>query len=858
MTVERRAFLVRAGSTLAALCARPAGAAASGGDPSPPDEHQSAVLVDLTQCVGCRLCEYACSKANGLPAGPLESYDDQSVFSRHRRPAPDALTVVNAWPRPTGGDSGPATRVAATATATSHPAAVYAKVNCVHCLHPACVSACIVGALQRRPDGAVTYDAWKCIGCRYCMVACPFGLPAYEYEDAFTPRVMKCQFCAPLIAKGEPPACVAACPRQAMQFGPRSRLVEFAHQRIAAEPGRYVDHVYGEHEVGGTAWMYVSPVPFAQAGFVTLPSTAPPALTEAIQHGVFKHWIAPVGWYALLALVMYVTGRRARVAVDSAVSAEGSPPGPTPGPRQHTAMTLPLPWRRARGHVAATACGDGDGHCCGGCGEPGGVRLQEYVAEAGRDACSDHEVRPAASTAIAEALPAPTPAALVRAEGPGSGDDDEPRHKPARHDAHGLSDDGVGGNGRARPQRPGRSGAHGHDHPVAMPVDHRLLTPGVWLLIALVVVGFGFMAYRFIFGLAATTNLDQHYPWGLWIAMDVGSGIALAGGGFVTATLVHIFHREHYHAVARSALLTALLGYTFYVPGLLADIGRWYNIWHPILPSMWQGNSVLFEVGICVMLYLNVQYAEMVPVVCERLMAQERLARFHGLIRLIHGRAEFVMPALLVLGVALSTFHQSSLGNLMVIAPHKLHALWWTPLSPLLFLLSAMMVGFPMVIFTILAASWSLNRKPEMHVLAPLAARFVPAFLCLYLCAKVGDMAVRGTWTYLLDGSAAGGLWLAEMLGGVVLPLALLLAPRVRRSPRWLAASTLLVILGVVLNRLNVFVLGYSPPFAEKAYFPSLTEFMVSMGLVAALMLAYRVAVTYLPILEPTEGARQT
>src|SRR5690606_11899812 len=148
------------------------------------------------------------------------------------------------------------------------------------------------------------------------------------------------------------------------------------------------------------------------------------------------------------------------------------------------------------------------------------------------------------------------------------------------------------------------------------------------------------------------TNLDQQHAWGLWIAMAGGSGIALAGGGFVTAALVHIFHREHYPALARSALLTALLGYTFSVPGLLADIRRWYNIWHPTIPTMWQGNSVLFEVGLCVMIYLNVQYAELAPIICERLISEKRFARFHRLLRFTRHWLEKIMPSLLVLGVA--------------------------------------------------------------------------------------------------------------------------------------------------------------------------------------------------------------
>jgi Ni/Fe-hydrogenase subunit HybB-like protein/Fe-S-cluster-containing dehydrogenase component len=680
------------------------------------------VLVDLTACVGCRMCEFACREANGIPAGDRSAYDDTSVFARIRRPAPDSLTVVNAWPDP-----------------SNREVPVYAKLNCVHCNKPACVSACIVGALEKQPNGAVTYDAWKCIGCRYCMVACPMQLPAYDYQDALTPQVRKCQFCNDRLNRDNgaaQPACVEACPRQAMTFGKRDELVELAHEKIKQKPTQYVRHVYGEHEVGGTSWMYLSPVPFEQAGFLKLGDVAPPVLTEKIQHGVFKYWIAPIGWYGFLSTMMWWTGRRGRVAQAAVRPSSAMKDSPA-----------------------------------------------EFLA-------------PAAA----------------------------------------------------------RATVHGG----AAPVRRKLLTPGVWVLILLVLCGAGFVLYRFVVGLGASTNLDQQHPWGLWIAMDVGSGIALAGGGFVTAALTHVFHRHRYHAIARSALLTALLGYTFYVPGLLADIGRWYNIWHPTLPSMWQVNSVLFEVGICVMLYLTVQYAELTPIVCQRLLGDAwttRYPRVRRAARLTRDVLERIMPALLVAGVALSTFHQSSLGNLMVIAPSKLHPLWWTPWSPLMFLLSAVMVGFPVVIFTIVFASWCLEREPETDVLAGLAGRFVPVFLALYLATKVADMIWRGTHVYLLDRSYEGVLWLAEIVLGVMLPLVLCVTSRARRSPRGLATMSLLVIGGVILNRLDVFVLAYHPPYAQKVYFPSLTEFMVSAGLIAALMLTYRLAVTFLPILEPRPKA---
>ena len=801
------------------------------------------VLVDLSACVGCRLCEYACKSANGIPAGELAEYDDPAVFREPRRPAPDAFTVVNRFDvRPAG-------------AAERRP--LYAKINCMHCNHAACVSACLVGALSKEENGAVTYDAWKCIGCRYCMVACPFQLPAYSYEEVLTPQVRKCQLCfADRTGKGDQhlPACVEACPRQVMKWGKRKDLLTLAHARIAAQPGRYVDHVYGEHEVGGTSWLYLSPVPFEQAGFLTLGHDAPPALTEKIQHGVFKYWIAPIGWYSFLLSMFFVTKRRAERAHAAqhrrvALPVLNGENGAAIGEEIPQSPLLAESATRARSRQLAGAT----------------VADEPASPDTGWEETEDwHDEVPAPPSSRltgplesgANGVPADEEDDADR-----SGDDRRPSanraEMPVKHWRAVDQTRDLSGHRSTHAHAPGHEPSHAHDD-LAAPIPHKLLTPGVWALIAIVLTGVGFGLYRFIFGLAASTNLDQQHPWGLWIAMDVGSGIALAGGGFVSAAIFHVFHRERYHLLARSALLTALLGYTFYVPGLLADIGRWYNIWHPTIPTMWQGNSVLFEVGLCVMIYLNVQYAELTPIVCRRLLGDDwthRWPRTRKLIQLTHDTFERIMPLLLCLGVALSTFHQSSLGNLMVIAPYKLHHLWWSPLSPLLFLFSAMMVGLPMVIFTILFASWCLKREPEMAALTPLARKYVPVFVAMYLVTKVGDMVWRGTYGYLDDNSLLGNLFLIEVLAGVVLPLAMFLTPRVCRSPRLLATACLLVICGVVLNRLNVFVIGYFPPYETHRYFPSVTEFAVSAGLVAALLLAYRVAVTYLPILEPRPKA---
>ena len=396
-------------------------------------------------------------------------------------------------------------------------------------------------------------------------------------------------------------------------------------------------------------------------------------------------------------------------------------------------------------------------------------------------------------------------------------------------------------------------------HTMAAPVNKRLLTPGVWVLLGVIAVGLLAALYRFVFGLGAATNLNDHYPWGLWIAVDVASGVALAAGGFTTAALAHIFHRERYEVLVRPALLTAMLGYTFVALGLLVDLGRYYNIWHPMLPSMWQGNSVLFEVAMCVMCYLTVLYIEFLPVVCERFAGRVALP---GALGSLNGTVEKVLQVLdktlskiitvfVILGVVLSFMHQSSLGSLMLIAPTKMHPLWYTPLLPLLFLMSAIMVGYPMVIFESILASRTFKRKPEMHVLTPLS-KIVALFLGVYLAVKLGDILVRDSFVYLLDGTVASFAFLLELGLGLILPLALLMSHRVRRSPWGLFAAAALIIGGVALNRINVFLIAYQPPFAEGRYVPSVFEVLTTIGLIAALVFVYRVLVTIFPVL-PSE-----
>lgn len=387
-----------------------------------------------------------------------------------------------------------------------------------------------------------------------------------------------------------------------------------------------------------------------------------------------------------------------------------------------------------------------------------------------------------------------------------------------------------------------------------VPIKHKFFTPGVLVLVVLALNGFVFLMGRFFFGLGAVTNLNNQYPWGLWIGVDVAAGVALAAGGFTTAALGHVMHREEYAAIVRPALLTAMLGYTFVALGVVVDIGRWYFVWHPLI--MWNGNSALFEVGICVMIYMTVLYIEFLPVVTERFIGKVNLPgvlfRLNKIVdkvlRLLDRGLSKTMFVFIIAGVVLSTLHQSSLGTLMVIAGPKMHPLWQTPILPLLFLLSAISVGFPMVIFESLLASRSLGLKPEMHVLSRLGSMIAP-LLGVYLAFKIGDMVIRETFVYLTEFNTASIMFTIEVLFGVIIPLRMFLSRKVLKSPPLLFAASTLVILGVLLNRINNFIVAYTPPYSTHPYIPSFGEFSVTIGFAAMLILAYRFIVLNFPVI---------
>ena len=246
--INRRDFLKVGGAVLAWSIVGSEKALASGDFTGNPD--RVGMLSDVTRCIGCRRCEAACNRANNLPA-PKTSFEDTSVFEEERRPYVadvQSYTVVNRYKGKNGKP-------------------VYRKIQCMHCDEPSCVSACPVGAMKKSKEGPVVWNGKVCIGCRYCITACPFYVPAFEYSSAFDPRIQKCFMCYQRIKEGFVPACAEACPVEAITFGTRRYLIKIAKLRIWSNPDKYIDHVYGEKEAGGTGWLYISGVPFEELGF---------------------------------------------------------------------------------------------------------------------------------------------------------------------------------------------------------------------------------------------------------------------------------------------------------------------------------------------------------------------------------------------------------------------------------------------------------------------------------------------------------------------------------------------------------------------------------------------------------------
>ena len=356
-----------------------------------------------------------------------------------------------------------------------------------------------------------------------------------------------------------------------------------------------------------------------------------------------------------------------------------------------------------------------------------------------------------------------------------------------------------------------------------------------WRLVLAVVLVAGAYAsvLRFSRGLGATTSLSDVFPWGLWIGFDVMCGVMLAAGGFTLTAAVYLFNLKKFKPIVRPTVLTAFLGYLLVVVALLFDLGRGYRIWHPLV--MWNPRSVMFEVAWCVTLYTTVLSLEFAGVFFER---------FH-LYKLLRVQKMFLIP-LVIAGVMLSTLHQSSLGSLYLIVPNKLHPLWYTPLLPVLFFLSAICVGLAMTIFESSMSSRHFGKQLELPLIQGLG-RTLLLMLCVYTVVRFQDLLHRGVFSLVRQDGWEVWLFLLEILLSSALPICLLLIPKVRESPKGLYLSAVLCILGFVANRMNVTITGMEAA-ARIKYFPKWTEIAVTLAIIGFGFLVFALAVRYLPI----------
>ncbi len=369
----------------------------------------------------------------------------------------------------------------------------------------------------------------------------------------------------------------------------------------------------------------------------------------------------------------------------------------------------------------------------------------------------------------------------------------------------------------------------------------RLLTPFNVVAAIILLVGIPLTILRFTKGLAATTNLDHTNPWGFWIGFDVLSGVALAAGGYVTAAAVHLFDMKEYKSVVRPAVLTGFLGYFFVVVGLCFDLGRPWRLPYPIFVSFGV-TSVLFLVGWHVLLYLTTQFVEFSPAVLEWLGAK-RWRKF----------AVSMTLGATIFGVILSTLHQSALGALFLMAPTKLHPLWYSPFIPLFFFVSSIVAGLSMVIFEgtlshrVFSDQVEISHEQFDRITLGLG-KGAAVVLATYFCIKFIGVAHGDHWDRL--GTPLGLWFLVEVLGFVLLPCILFVVAVREKKPTMVRWTAFLTVVGIVVNRLNVSMIAFNWQLpAEQRYIPSWMEFWISATLVTTLILIFRWIVQRMPVL---------
>nr|WP_320010366.1 Ni/Fe-hydrogenase cytochrome b subunit [uncultured Desulfobulbus sp.] len=361
-------------------------------------------------------------------------------------------------------------------------------------------------------------------------------------------------------------------------------------------------------------------------------------------------------------------------------------------------------------------------------------------------------------------------------------------------------------------------------------------TPATIVMVALILLGSGVALYRMLYGLGAATNMNDGYPWGFWLGLDVLGGVAMAAGGFIIACAVYLFNWKKYRPIVRPAIMTAFLGYLMAVAAIFLDIGHPFRLPHPMF--MWQYHSVMWVVAMHVIFYTTTLALEFSPMLFERLGWKKA--------RKAVGK---VMVGAVIFGVMLSTLHQSSLGAVFLIAPEKMSPLWWDTKLPFHFLVSAVAMGLAMVSFETMLSAKFLEHKVDKEIFYGLA-RGILIVLGFYLLLKLYQLFAVASPQMALNGSVEGNMYLLEMLVGVLLPIGILSIKKYRSSVSMLFSVNILVITGVILNRMNVclFSMESYTTWRGAAYSPSWKEFIVSLGIISLGVFLYKMSAKHLPL----------
>jgi Ni/Fe-hydrogenase subunit HybB-like protein len=348
------------------------------------------------------------------------------------------------------------------------------------------------------------------------------------------------------------------------------------------------------------------------------------------------------------------------------------------------------------------------------------------------------------------------------------------------------------------------------------------------------------LAIRFFYGIGAVTNVNDGYTWGIWVVYDVVIGSAFACGGYSVALLVYIFNKGEYHPMIRPALLASLFGYTLAGAGVIFDLGRYWNAWHIYWPGYAQVNSVMFEVAVCITAYIVVMWIEFSPAFLEKFGLKD-----------IKKKLNKSLFFIIALGVLLPSMHQSSLGSMLVVFGTQIHPLWQTVLLPLIYLITALTMGFAVVIFEACIASSGFKRPLEMFLLGKLS-KVMWWMLIVYMVVRIGDLVVRGVLGYMFDMNIEAFMFWVEM-ALFITPMVILSSAQSRKQPAKLFIAACSLMLAGFILRINCFLVGYETGPGWH-YFPSVPEIMVSVGMIAFEILAYIVLVRYLPVLSGTTG----